>query len=158
VAIRRTAAFIAGVAAASRFATKAYEPSLMPRSAIDQGLITGGAIVTGFVAGAAASVALDFVPRPLSKPLLKTAGVVVTGSRTAEMLGRSIETSGVMSAERAGWFDIGVEILTAEAFARFVTGSGSPFAKISAVSARGGAVISDTHHAIGLRADSPDPK
>lgn len=158
MAIRRSAAFIAGLAAASRFATKAYEPSLMPRSAIDQGLITGGAMACGFVVGATASVALDMVPRAITKPLLKTAGVVVTGSRTAEMLGRSVESSGVLTAERAGWFDIGVEILTAEAYARFVTSKGSPFAKISATGALGGAVISDTHHAIGLRTDSPDMK
>jgi uncharacterized membrane protein len=158
MAIRKTAAFLAGIAAASRFATKAYEPSLMPRSAIDQGLITGGAIACGFVAGATASVALDFVPRSLSKPLLKTAGVVVTGSRTAEMLGRSVENSGVMTAQRAAWFDIGIELLTAEAYARFVTSKGSPFAKISATTALGGAVISDTHRAIGFRTDSPDVK
>jgi uncharacterized membrane protein len=130
----------------------------MPRSAIDQGLITGGAIACGFVAGATASVALDLVPRSLSKPLLKTAGVVVTGSRTAEMLGQRIENSGVMTAKRAGWLDIGLEILTAEAYARFVTSKGSPFAKISATTALGGSVVSDTHHAIGMRTDSPDVK
>lgn len=156
--IRKPAAFIAGLAAASRFATKAYEPSLMPRSAIDQGLITGGAMVCGFVAGATTSVALDFLPSTISKPLLKSAGVVVTGSRTAEVLGRSIEASGVMTPQRAGWFDVGIEVLTAEAYARFVTSGGSPFAKLSATAALGGSVISDTHRAIGLRTDSPDPK
>ncbi len=158
MAIRRSTAFIAGLAAASRFATKAYEPSLMPRSAIDQGLITGGAIACGFVAGATASVALDLLPRPLTKPLLKTAGVVVTGSRTVGVLGRSIESSGVLTPERAAWLDIGVELLAAETYARLVTGKGSPFAKISATGALGGAVITDTHHAVGLGTESPDPK
>jgi hypothetical protein len=72
-----------------RLATKAYEPSLMRRSAIDQGIIVGGSFLAGFVSAAAVSRALDVLPNVATNPVLKAAGAVAAGAQTAQMLGAS---------------------------------------------------------------------
>ena len=156
MAKRSTVAVVSGIVTAGRFATKAYEPSLMPRSTTDQGLVTGGALVAGFVAGATASFALDLLPRAIAKPLIKSAGLVVTGSRTASLLGRTADTIELVGPQRAGWLDLGSEVLTALAYSRVVQSKASAVTKLSATGALGASLVADTNASLTHRNDIPD--
>ena len=52
----------AGVLTGLSMAAKSLEPSLMPRSGVDQGLIMAGSFATGYIAGSTAARLLNLLP------------------------------------------------------------------------------------------------
>lgn len=139
-------------------ATKAYEPSLMPRSAIDQGLIVGGSFLSGFIAGATTSVIFEILPHRAMTPLLRVAGVVTTGSRTARSLSGGDDMTEGMDPETAGWLDFGSEVLSAVALSRLILDTNSALARTGALATVGLTTAADTGSAIAVRTDHPDAK
>ncbi|MCZ7532858.1 MAG: alpha/beta hydrolase [Acidimicrobiia bacterium] len=151
-------ATLSGTVTGVRMATKAYEPSLMPRSAIDQGLIVGGSFLSGFIAGAAASLTFEVLPRRATTPLLRIAGVVATGSHTARSLSVGGDTAEAMDPAGAGWLDFGSEVLSAVALSRLILETNSALARTGALATVGLTTAADTGTAIAARTDEPDAK
>jgi len=139
-------------------ATKAYEPSLMPRSAIDQGLIVGGSFLSGFVAGAATSLVLEILPRRATTPLVRIAGVVATGSHTARSLSMGGDKIEEIDPGTAGWLDFGSEVLSAVALSRLMLDTNSALARTGALATVGLTTAADTGTALASRTDEPDAK
>lgn len=151
-------AALSGTVAGVRMATKAYEPSLMPRTAIDQGLIVGGSFLSGFLAGATTSLTFEILPRRATTPLLRIAGVVATGSRTARSLSVGGDKTEAMDPATAGWLDFGSEVLTAVALSRLILDTDSALARTGALATLGVTTAADTGAAIAARTDEPDAK
>ena len=158
MAKHRSRAGLAGVLAGFRLASKAYEPSLMRRSAIDQGIIVGGSFLTGFVSAAAISRALDVLPHAATNPVLKAAGAVAAGAQTAQMLGASTSATHQLDPEQAGWLEAGAEVLSAVALSRLVTDDGFWLPRAVALSTFTAATVVDTKDVLTSRSDSPDAK
>ena len=154
----RSRAGIAGVLAGMRLSTKAYEPSLMRRSAIDQGIIVGGSFVAGFVGAAAISRAFDVLQHGATNPILKAAGAVAAGAQTAQMLGASSSAVQTLDPEHAGWIEAGSEILSAVALSRLITDDGFWLPRAIALSTFTTATVLDARETIAARSDEPDAK
>ena len=127
-----------------RLATKAYQPSLMRRSAIDQGIIVGGSFVTGFVGAATISRAFDILPDAATNPLLKAAGALAAGAQTAQMLGASTSGPEQLNPEHAGWLEAGSELLSAVALSRLITDDGFWLPRAIALSTFTASTVLDT--------------
>ena len=139
-------------------ATKAYQPSLMRRSAIDQGIIVGGSFVTGFVGAATISRTFDILPDAATNPLLKAAGAVAAGAQTAQMLGASTSGPEQLNPEHAGWLEAGSELLSAVALSRLITDDGFWLPRAIALSTFTASTVLDTREILDARSDEPDAK
>ncbi len=141
-----------------RLATKAYEPSLMPRSAIDQGLVAGCSFLTGFTAGATVSFAFDLLPLKATGPLLRTAGIVTAGSRTAHLLSLDNPAADPPDTKQGAWTDIGTEVVAGVALSRVIMQPGARIATAGALAAFGVSTASDVSTAVSKLANKPDAK
>lgn len=156
MATPRSRAGLAGLLAGLRLASKSYEPSLMRRSAIDQGIIVGGSFVAGFVGAAAISRAFDVLPDAATNPVLKAASTLAAGAQTAQMLGSSPSMVGHIDPEHAGWMEAGSEVLAAVALSRLITEDGFWLPRALAVATFTAATVADTREALAARPDPPD--
>lgn len=153
---RSTRALLSGATAAARFGAKSYGPSLMPRSAVDQGLVTGGSILVGFVAGATASLALELLPKRFHKSILKTAGITTAGSKAAGSLAAGAATEPERATAAEGWTEAGLDVIGSAAAARVLTSKKSTMAKLAVAGGTGFAAAADATSAVRSRTDEPD--
>jgi uncharacterized membrane protein len=155
--MRKKSAATAGLITGVRFATKSLEPSLMRRSAIDQGIIMGGSFLTGFLSGALAGRVLQILPFPKSGPAVKVLGVVAASARSAQVLNtRDLDTP-PSTDEAEAWAESGAEVLSALA----LTGLGGkhlPATKLTTTSALVAATAIEGKAALDRRQDQPDLK
>jgi uncharacterized membrane protein len=154
--MRRMLAPITGLIVGSRFAAKSLEPSLMPRSAIDQGLIMGGSFLTGFVVGAAAGTVAGVVPLPTSGPAARLVAATAASARTAQVFGGE---RGSQADPRDAWREMGTEVVAGLALA----GVGSkknrpPILQATTGAALVGGTAIEIAGSLKQRHDAPDPK
>jgi uncharacterized membrane protein len=155
--MRKKSAAAAGLITGVRFATKSLEPSLMRRSAIDQGIIMGGSFLTGFLSGAVAGKALQILPFPKSGPAVKVLGVVAASARSAQVLNTRDPDTPPSTDETEAWAESGAEVLSALA----LTGLGGkhlPATKLTTTSALVAATAIEGKAALDRRQDQPDLK
>lgn len=112
----RVLAPLTGLVVGVRFAAKSLEPSLMPRSAIDQGLVMGGSFLTGFVAGAASGTVAGLLPLPRSGPAARAVAAVAASARSAQVIGAPDPSSGPVEPSDA-WGEVGSEVVAGLALA-----------------------------------------
>jgi uncharacterized membrane protein len=151
----RRAATGAGIITGIRFATKSLEPSLMRRSAIDQGLIMGGSFLTGFVSGSLAGRLLEVLPLPRSGLGVRILGFAAASAQSAQVLNTRDPNSPPPVDEREAWGEAGAEIMSALA----LTGLGGkhlPAATVTTVSAVVAATALEGKSALDRRQDAPD--
>lgn len=114
---RKHAANIAGLITGLRFASKSLEPSLHPRSSVDQGLIMAGSFITGFLAGSTAARIVGAFPVIAGASVLRIAGVAITGTRSTTSL-RNIDQPMTGRDDTAvAWSEVGADVLESVAFA-----------------------------------------
>ena len=130
----------------------------MPRSAVDQGLVAGGSFLTGFTAGVFVSFVFDLLPLKATGPLLRTAGLVTAGSRTAHVLSRDQGVAGPLNPRQSAWTEIGAEVVSGVALSRLITQPGSRIARTGAVAAFGATTVSDASSAVSKQANIPDAR
>ncbi len=149
---------VTGVIVGSRFAAKSLEPSLMPRSAIDQGLVMGGSFLTGFVVGAATGSVAGLIPIPRSGLPARAVALMAASARTAQVFGRR-EESDRDPEPGESWAEMGSEVVAGLALAGL--GSDDPRPPILR-SSTGAAVLGGTAIEVGAslsrRPDQPDLK
>lgn len=153
----RLSAPLAGVLTGIRLATKSLEPSLMPRSAIDQGLIMAGSFATGFIAGSTSSVVLSVLPPVGESTMLRLGGVVVTGANAAGSLRDLGHKPAAPLDPASGWTEAGSDVLTGVALSGVPNVEHPAMGVISAV-AFTASTISDARSALKARDDQPDAK
>jgi uncharacterized membrane protein len=148
---------VSGVIVGVRFAVKSLEPSLMRRSAIDQGIIMGGSFLTGFVTGATAGAAAGLLPIPRSGPATRILGMVAASARSAQALNARDRSSHPPIDESEAWAEIGTEVVSALALVGFASRKGrAPIASPSTISAVGAGTLFEAQAALARRQDSPD--
>ncbi|HSJ71036.1 MAG TPA: alpha/beta-hydrolase family protein [Acidimicrobiia bacterium] len=148
---------VSGVIVGVRFAVKSLEPSLMRRSAIDQGIIMGGSFLTGFVTGATAGAAAGLLPIPRSGPATRILGMVAASARSAQALNARDRSSHPPIDESEAWAEIGTEVVSALALVGFASRKGrAPIANPSTFSAVGAGTLFEAQAALAHRQDSPD--
>jgi len=151
----RRGAAAAGIITGIRFATKSLEPSLMRRSAIDQGLIMGGSFLTGFVSGTLAGRLLQALPLPRSGLGVRILGFAAASAQSAQVLNTRDPESPPPVDEREAWGEAGAEIMSALA----LTGLGGkhlPAATVTTVTAVVAATALEGKSALDRRQDAPD--
>jgi uncharacterized membrane protein len=146
---------LAGLLTGIRMATKSLEPSLMPRSAIDQGLIMAGSFATGFVAGSASSAMLGVLPPFGGSAVLRLGGVVVTGANAASSLRDLGNRPAVPIDPASAWTEAGSDVLTGVALSG-VSGTGGPSLGVFSVVAFSASTFADARAALEAREDEPD--
>jgi uncharacterized membrane protein len=147
---------LAGLITGIRFAVKSLEPSLMPRSAIDQGLIMGGSFLTGYVAGATAGMVVSAVPIPGSGRALRIAGVVAASARSADALRAGDAKAPPSVDESEAWAEVGSEVLSSLALAGIASKKQPPVTQIATLAAVGASTGIDAQGALAVRSDTPD--
>lgn len=155
---KRSKAALTGVITGVRFATKSLEPSLMRRSAIDQGLIMGGSFLTGFIVGSATGTAVNVLPLPGSGSAVRAIGVAATTARSAQQLSEDGTPHPPPIDEREAWAETGAEVLAAMALAGVGSKHTAPVVGVSAGGAFVTATAIEAKAAIDRRQDTPDPK
>ena len=128
----------------------------MPRNAVDQGLVAGGSFLVGFTAGGLVSFAIDLLPLKATGPLLRTAGLVAAGSRTAHLLSRDHGVASPLDQSQSAWTEIGTEVVSGVALSRLITQPGSRIAMTGAVAAFGVTTVSDASVAVSKQENVPD--
>lgn len=156
MAYRKRSALLAGAIAGARFAVKSYEPSLMPRSAVDQGIITGGSFLTGFLTGTASGRIVGILPFFGSSSGLRLAGLATAGIRSAQMLRAQLDPEDAPHSEIAGWVEMGGEVVGSLALSGLAEGTNVPAAKFTTVGAIAMGSAADVQSAFSHREDSPD--
>lgn len=134
-------------------AAKSLEPSLMPRSAIDQGLIMAGSFATGYVVGSTSARAVGLVPVLSGTAALRMTRIVATGVHSAQFLRRFGERSIGRTDETAAWTDTGTEILTSVALAKVSSGETQPALGVASTLAVAATTLSDAQTAVRIRED-----
>jgi uncharacterized membrane protein len=152
----RYASSLAGLITGIRFAVKSLEPSLMPRSAIDQGLIMGGSFFTGYVAGATTGKVVSAVSIPGSGRALRIAGVVAASARSADALRATDPTAPPPVDESEAWAEAGTEVLSSLALAGIASKKQPPATHIATLAAVAASTGIDAQGALAVRSDSPD--
>jgi uncharacterized membrane protein len=152
----RIPASLAGLITGIRFATKSLEPSLMPRSAIDQGIIMGGSFLTGFLAGSGAARVVAILPLPSSGPAMRVVSVAAASARSAQVLNTRDPSAPAPIDEREAWGEIGAEVMSALALSGWGSKGRPPIARMTT----GGAVLAGTaveaQSGLARREDPPD--
>jgi uncharacterized membrane protein len=146
---------VAGVLTGLTMATKSLEPSLMPRSAIDQGLIMAGSFATGYIAGSAAARILDVLPTPGGSAALHLAGAVATGARVTGLLGDVTQVRISPAHPASAWTESGTDVLSRVALSGVPSGPNRPLGALSAITVAA-ATAQDVHSALAVREDHPD--
>jgi uncharacterized membrane protein len=154
----RTSALLTGIISGVRFATKSLEPSLMPRSAIDQGLIMGGSFLTGFLAGSTAGRVVSFVPLPGSSAAIRAIGVAAAAGRSAQLLAHEEDTDLPKPDEGEAWAEAGAEVLSAMALSGIGSHKDPPIMSTATLAAVGASTAVEARAALHHRSDNPDPK
>jgi uncharacterized membrane protein len=158
MAYRKRSTVVSGAITGVRFAVKSYEPSLMPRSAIDQGLITGGSFLTGFLAGAVSGRLVRFIPFFGSSSGLRLAGLATAGIRSAEMLRSQLDPEDAPHSEIAGWVEMGGEIIGSLTLSGLAEGAATPFGTVTTAAAVALSSTTDVQSALSHRDDEPDAR
>jgi uncharacterized membrane protein len=153
---RKRSALVAGAITGIRFAVKSYEPSLMPRSAVDQGLITGGSFFTGFLTGALSGRTIGVLPFFGSHSGLRLAGLATAGIRSAQMLRAQLDPEDAPHSETAGWIEMGGEVVGSLALSGLAEGTNVPAAKLTTMAALAMGSAADVQSAFSHRDDAPD--
>lgn len=148
---------LTGVIVGARFAAKSLEPSLMPRSAIDQGLVMGGSFLTGFMAGAASGTVAGVLPLPRSGPAARLVAALAATARSAQVYGSGEPEE--PADEGAAWGEMGSEVVAGLALAGLGSGGDRPpimgATTAGAVTAGTGIEVAS---ALRRRPDQPDAK
>lgn len=152
----RYASSLAGLITGTRFAVKSLEPSLMPRSAIDQGLIMGGSFLTGYLAGAAAGKVVSAASIPGSGKALRVAGVVAASARSADALRATDPAAPPSVDESEAWAEVGTEVLASMALAGIASKKQPPATQIATLAAVAASTGIDAQGALAVRSDAPD--
>ncbi len=155
MAYRKRSSLIAGTVTGLRFAIKSFEPSLMPRSAIDQGLIAGGSFLTGFLTGSAISRTIGAVPLLAASPVLRFAGLAATGVRSAQVARSRANPTEMQHSPAGAWAETGGELVGAMAVAGLSTGSHADASRRATFAAVGVASAMDLQAALDRRTDAP---
>ncbi|MGI9585707.1 MAG: alpha/beta-hydrolase family protein [Acidimicrobiia bacterium] len=153
---RRYANPLAGLITGVRFAVKSLEPSLMPRSAIDQGIIMGGSFLTGFLAGSTAGLIVTTAPIPGSGRALRIAGVLAASARSADSLRAHDPTAPPPVDESEAWAEVGSEVLSSLALAGIASKKAPPVTQVATLAAVAASTGIDAQGALELRSDTPD--
>jgi len=156
MAYRKRSALVAGAITGVRFAVKSYEPSLMPRSAVDQGIITGGSFLTGFLSGAVSGRIIGILPFFGSSSGLRLAGLATAGIRSAQMLRAQLDPEDAPHSETAGWVEMGGEVVGSLALSGLAEGTNVPAGKLTTIAALALGSAADVQSAFSHREDSPD--
>lgn len=138
-------------------ATKSLEPSLMPRSAVDQGLIMAGSFATGFVAGSASAVALDILPPFGGTSALRIAGVVATGVRAASFVQGFGQSQPASTGPATAWTEAGTDLMSGVALSGVPDSKAPALGAVSAI-AVAASMVHDVQAALHVRDDQPDAK
>ncbi|MCL1588029.1 MAG: alpha/beta hydrolase [Actinomycetia bacterium] len=158
MAYLKRSVLLSGAITGVRFAVKSYEPSLMPRSGIDQGLITGGSFLTGFLAGAVSGRLVRFIPFFGSSSGLRLAGLATAGIRSAEMLRAQLDPEDAPHSETAGWVEMGGEIIGSLTLSGLAAEATTPFGKLTTAAAVAMGSATDVQSALSHRDDEPDAR
>jgi uncharacterized membrane protein len=158
MAYRKRSSLIAGTVTGLRFAIKSFEPSLMPRSAIDQGLITGGSFLTGFLAGSSIGRATGAIPLLAASPMLRFAGLAVTGVRSAQTMRWRLAPGQTDHRPGGAWAEAGGEVIGGMTVAGLSTDSHAAVSSRAAFAAIGIASAMDLQAALTHRTDAPDAR
>lgn len=153
----RTTALLAGLITGIRFASKSLEPSLMPRSAVDQGLVMGGSFLTGFVSGTTASRAVALVPLPGSSKAIRAVGVAAAAGRSATLLGADDDADVPPQEEGEAWAEAGTEVVSALALSGVGTTKQPPIMSTATLAAVAASTAMEAKVALDRRPDDPDP-
>jgi uncharacterized membrane protein len=151
------AAPIAGILTGVRMATKSLEPSLMPRSAIDQGLIMAGSFATGFIAGSTSARAFGILPPLGSATALRFAGLAATGARTADLLRDAGHTPAPVQRPGTAWTETGTDVLGGVALAGVASSDRPALGAVGAIAVTA-STATDIRAALDVRDDQPDAK
>ena len=158
MAYRKRSVLVSGAITGVRFAVKSYEPSLMPRSGIDQGLITGGSFLTGFLTGAVSGRLVTFIPFFGSSSGLRLAGLATAGIRSAEMLRAQLDPEDAPHSETAGWVEMGGEVIGSLTLSGLAAEATTPFGKLTTAAAVAMSSATDVQSALSHRDDEPDAR
>lgn len=146
---------LTGLIVGTRFAAKSLEPSLMPRSAIDQGLVMGGSFLTGFAVGAASGTIASLVPLPGGGPAARVVTAVAATARSARTYMASDANEPAEPGE--AWSEMGSEVLTGLAVSGLGSGGERPpiMRATTAIAVVAGTGV-EVDGALGRRPDQPD--
>ncbi len=158
MAYRKRSALVAGTITGVRFAVKSFEPSLMPRSAVDQGLVAGGSFLTGFLAGSTVGRLVGAVPVLAGSPVLRLVGLAATGARSARALKSRTDPSQVTHRETEAWAETAGEIAGAMAVAGLSEGTHAAVSSRATLGAVGVASAMDLQAALVHRTDPTDAR
>ncbi|MCB1246237.1 MAG: hypothetical protein KDB69_03110, partial [Acidimicrobiia bacterium] len=128
----------------------------MSRSAIDQGLVTGGSIIAGFTAGAVGSLTLDGLPRPIGGLIVRSAGVGVAGARASAVFGGQSPMAPVGNSTVVGWTDAGLDVLGGIALSRLLTSERGVLPRAVGLAGFGASMAEGTVESLSARSDDPD--
>jgi len=154
---RKYSAPLAGVITGIGFAAKSLEPSLMPRSAIDQGLIMAGSFGTGYMVGSTAARVIGVIPVLGGTAALRIAGVIAAGARSAQVFRLRDGEHDAPTNEASIWTEAGAEVLVAVGVAGTASGGGGPTVGAVGGIAVAASTASDVRTALALRDDHVDP-
>jgi len=148
---------LAGLLTGLSMATKSLEPSLMPRSAIDQGLIMAGSFTTGFIAGSASAVVLDILPPFGGTSALRIAGVVATGVRAASFVQGFGQSPPASTSPATAWTEAGTDLMSGVALSGVPDSNAPALGAVSAIAVTA-SMVHDVQAALHVRDDQPDAK
>lgn len=157
MAHRKYSAAIAGVITGVRMASKSLEPSLMPRSAIDQGIIMAGSFATGYIAGSAVARVVGLIPMLGGALAMRVVGVVAAGAKSAQVVRGADEESEPEFSEASAWAVTATDVLGSIAVVGAVSGAHTPVVGAITGAAATAATVSDIHAALQVRDDDVDP-
>ena len=143
---------LAGALTGLSMATKSLEPSLMPRSAIDQGLIMAGSFATGYVAGSTAARVLNLLPSLGGSVGLHLAGAVATGAKATGFLGHVTQVRTSPTSPVSAWTETATVVLSQVALSGLPHRNGRPLGALTAVTVTASAA-QDVHAALAVRED-----
>ncbi len=154
----RPSSLLAGIVAGIRFAAKSLEPSLMPRSAIDQGLIMGGSFLTGFLAASGLGRIIGLLGIPGSSSAVRAVGMAAAAGRSAQLLGTDDSDEVPVADEGEAWAEAGSEVLSAMALSGVGAKGSPPIASGLTLAGVGVSTALEAKVALDRRPDDPDPK
>lgn len=129
----------------------------MKRSAVDQGLVSGGSFFTGFLSGAATSVVVSAIPLLRGGMFIRAVGTAATATAAV----RAASNGGHDLSESGAWTEVGAEVLSSAALpasgAKSDEGSGS-LSRFVTVLAVGSSAAFETAEMLDARDDAPDAK
>lgn len=147
----RRSSIVAGVIAGIGFAAKSLEPSLMRRSAVDQGLIMGGSFLTGFLAGSLTARIIGMIPLVRSTPAVRALGVAAASARSI----KDLQGDRVAIDENEAWGEAAAGVLSATALST-ISDEASPLGNLASGAAILASTSIDVQRSLEARSDHPD--